>query len=90
MVIKTGRGRKRRGEDERVRKRRDNCAISIGNDVDGDGGGDEKTSLRSGFKYEMTTSLMGEKMVGVETSPETKRIVLDTVVVAMGGFEPIG
>ena len=81
MRLKTSRSWKRRGKDERMRKRRDNGFVSSGNDVDGDGGGGEKTSLRS---------LTGEKMVGAETSPETKRIALDTVVAAMGGCEPIG
>ena len=90
MVLKTGRVRMRSREDERVRKRRDDGSISGGNDVNGNRGGGEKASLRSGFEYEMTTSLAGEKMVGGETDPKPKRIVLYTVVTAMGGCEPIG
>ena len=45
--------------------------------------------MRSGFEYEMTTSLAGEKMVGGETDPEPKRIVLYTGMATLGGCKPI-
>ena len=90
MVFEIGGDRMRSREDERVWERRDDATICSGKDVDGYGGVDERTSLRSGVKEEMPTSSTGQKMVGGETGPETKRILLYAVVAAMRWCQPIG